>query len=166
MELSLTYIQIEANEFQILVKDLSLLPEFRVNPLPELYLGFDAEIIYYLLTGKKEKSNSILSKAFLGHNALKKDDYWGEPFLGFVYYLTPNEIEETLKTIRKVLPEEFKLRISSDILFYRKLFPKFGYKNMEIARKNLVEKYGQMINFFQEANDKSKIIILGMEWKK
>lgn len=162
MEISLTYLQINANELQKLFEDISLLPELRTNNLPELQLGYDAEIIYYLLTGETKKINSILSKALLGQNILKSD-YWDEPFLGLVYYITPDEIEETLKKLSEVSSSEFEYRINSDISSYKKLFPKFGYKNIEIARNRLTDKYSQMIDFFQVAKNNSKIIILGIE---
>lgn len=162
MEIFLTYYQIDLDELQLVIKDLSELPEILYKNVPKLEVGNDAQIIYFLLTGETKKTGYILSKALLGKNKLK-NDYWGEPFLGCACYLTFAEIEETLKVIKEISPDELKARITLENDDYKNLMPNYKYKNIDIAQKRIVESYCQIMKFFQEAKDNSKIIILGME---
>ncbi|HEX2916233.1 MAG TPA: DUF1877 family protein [Chloroflexia bacterium] len=161
-----SYIEVHPDELGEIQQDLELLPVFIDPDRPKslanrIDLGKASEVIYFLVTGKSVRDGSKISMALLGQDVLK-DDYESEPYLGYTYYLKPDQVQEVLAVLGNLSVKIVESRVESTNMV-AEVFPGIWKKGIDIAIKYLVGEYNKLLEFYYIVASNRNAVIITIE---
>lgn len=139
--------------------------------------------LHFLLTGKAERHNASLSKAVMGGKRLEEvelPEFWDElspeeqapyleeierdeVYLGYNYYLTPEEVKEIAEALSKISKDELKANFNPSAMLLSHVYPEIWDRDTSETLDYLVEFFEPLVIFYKDAATKGNAIFYKVE---